>query len=136
MFANFIKSRAKLGVGYFVVKEDKEVAELFEAPQDGNAEFMLGAVLKNVVSNRCYPFAGFGNYSSSSGEASVEMEWQLYERRTRSIVYTAITGGTGKADTGPNGADDAFNRAVGAALRNLLNDQQVAGRLLRTGMQS
>ncbi len=88
------------------------------------------------MSNRCYRFAGFGNYSSSSGEGLVEIEWQLYERRTRSIVYIAIPGGTGKADTGPNGADAAFNRAVGAGLRNLLNDQQFAGRLSRSEMQS
>ena len=61
----------------------------------------------------------------------MEVEWQLYEKRTRAIVYTATTGGTGKADTGPNGAEDAFYRAVTAALRNLLIDQQFAGRLVR-----
>lgn len=119
--------------GYDVVRPSES---LFEAPNDGNAEFMLGGVVKSLASSRCYPFAGFGNYGTSSGEASVEVEWQLYEKRTRSIVYTATTGGTGKADTGPNGAEDAFYRAVTAALRNLLIDQQFAGRLVRAEIQS
>ncbi len=119
--------------GYDVVRPTES---LFEAPNEGNAEFMLGGVVKSLASNRCYPFAGFGNYGTSSGEASVEVEWQLYEKRTRAIVYTATTGGTGKADNGPNGAEDAFYRAVTAALRNLLIDQQFAGRLVRADGQS
>ena len=119
--------------GYDVVRPAES---LFEAPSEGNAEFMLGGIVKGLASNRCYPFAGFGNDGTSSGEASVEVEWQLYEKRTRAIVYTATTGGTGKADTGPNGAEDAFYRAVTAALRNLLIDQQFAGRLVRVEMQS
>lgn len=119
--------------GYDVVRPAES---LFDAPSEGNAEFMLGGIVKGLASNRCYPFAGFGNYGTSSGEASVEVEWQLYEKRTRAIVYTATTGGTGKADTGPNGAEDAFYRAVTAALRNLLIDQQFAGRLGRVDVQS
>ena len=52
-----------------------------------------------------------------SSEGSVEIEWQAYERRTRSVVLTATTGGTAKTS---RGGRDAYYDAAAAALRNLL----------------
>ena len=83
---------------------------LFDDPKDG-AELLLAGAIKAVTLNVCDGPQG------RSSEGSVEIEWQAYERRTRSVVFTATTGGTAKSS---RGGRDAYYDAAAAALRNLL----------------
>ena len=114
--------------GYQVVGDPNA---LFEDPKEWKAEFLIAGVIKHVAVNRCFPFIGFLNYTTSSGEASIEVEWQIYERRTQSVVVTTSTGGTAKADMGPNQGEQAYYDAFAAAVRNLLADQKVVSLLSR-----
>jgi len=109
--------------GYQVVGDPNS---LFEDPQEWKAEFLLAGIIKHVALNQCFPYAGFGNFTTSSGEASVEVEWQIFERRTRSVVFTSSTGGTADADQGPAGGEQAYYSAFAASVRNLLADQRFA----------
>jgi hypothetical protein len=94
--------------GYRIPEPPKS---LFEEPSDGQAELLLAGAIKAVTLNVCSGPQG------RSSEGSVEIEWQLYERRTRSVVLTSTTGGTAKSSRG--GRDAYFDSAV-AALRSLL----------------
>lgn len=93
---------------------------LFEAPPEWEAEFLLAGNVKHIASNACHLFA------NSSGETSVEIEWQLFERRARSVVLTLTTGGTSRVSMSPGGAQKAYLGAYTAALRNLLADERFA----------
>jgi hypothetical protein len=84
---------------------------LFDEAKDGQAELLLAGAIKAVTLNVCSGPQG------RSSEGSVEIEWQAYERRTRSVVLTSTTGGTAKSS---RGGRDAYYDAAAAALRNLL----------------
>jgi serine protease Do len=105
---------------------------LFEDSQAWKAEFLLAGAIKHVAWNVCYPRGGFGDVTTSSGEASMEIEWQLYERGTRSVVLTATTGGTAKTLVGPQNGPSALYGAAAAALRNLLAQERFASLMSRT----
>jgi len=85
---------------------------LFDDPKDAQAELLLAGAVKAVTLNVCDGPQG------RSSEGSVEIEWQAYERGTRSVVFTGTTGGTAKSPRG--GGRDAYYDAAAAALRNLL----------------
>ncbi len=103
--------------GYKVVGTKES---LFDEARESEAEFLLAGNLKHIASNACHQF---GN---SSGETSVEIEWQLFERRTRSVVLTITTGGTSRVSMSPGGATKANLGAYAAALRNLLAEERFA----------
>jgi hypothetical protein len=84
---------------------------LFEGAKDGQAELLLAGAIKAVTLNVCSGPQG------RSSEGSVEIAWQAYERRTRSVVLTSTTGGAAKSS---RGGRDAYYDAAAAALRNLL----------------
>jgi S1-C subfamily serine protease len=71
------------------------------------------------------------NFTSSNGEASIEVEWQVYERRSRSVVLTVTSGGTARTDTGPEQGIQAYYEAFAAAVRNLLAEPRFAALLSR-----
>jgi len=85
---------------------------LFDDPKDAPAELLLAGAVKAVTLNVCDGPQG------RSSEGSVEIEWQAYEQRTRSVVFTGTTGGTAKSPR--RGGRDAYYDAAAAALRNLL----------------
>ena len=90
---------------------------LFDDPKAAQADLLLAGAVKAVTLNVCDGPQG------RSSEGSVEIEWQAYERRTRSVVLTATTGGTAKTSRGGRdayGDRDAYYAAAAAALRNLL----------------
>lgn len=84
---------------------------LFEASSTEQAELLLAGAIMHLTYNSCSGPQG------RSSESSVEVEWQLYEQRTRSVVFTTTTGGHAKVSPGDR---DAYLDAYGAALRNLL----------------
>jgi hypothetical protein len=97
--------------GYRVLGQS---GSLFEEASDGQADLLFAGAIKTVTLNVCNGPQG------RSSESSVEIEWQLYERRTRSVILTAMTGGTAKSN--PGGREASFDATAGA-LRNLLAQQ-------------
>lgn len=87
---------------------------LFEEAADAQAELLLGGAIRAVTLNVCSGPQG------RSSESSIEVEWQLYERRTRSVLVTAKTGGYAKASAGGR---DAYLDAYAASLRNVLAEE-------------
>lgn len=97
---------------------------LFEDPSEWKAELLVAGMIKDIRANICYPLGGFRNYSESKGEAFVEVEWQIYSRLDRNVVYTTTTEGSSEIkETSPTGALDIMLSAFAVATQNLLADQ-------------
>lgn len=108
--------------GYEVVGDPEA---LFEDASEWKAEYLLGALIKDVKLNLWYPMAGYGNFSSGSGDGYLEVEWQIYSRRSRSVQLEVTTKGSAHGisitDLGP---DEPLIQAFSAAAQNLLAEAQ------------
>jgi len=118
-----------VNAGYRVVGDSNS---LFDENHEWNAEYLIGGIVRHTAINICYPRTGFSDFATSSGEASIEVEWQIFERRTRSVVFSAVTGGTGKTTTGPHMGVQAYYKAFAKSVRNLLADNKFVALMSRT----
>ena len=91
-----------------------QTGSLFDEGGNGQADLLLAGAIKAVTLNVCSGPQG------RSSESSVEIEWQLYDRRTRSVIFTGMTGGTAKSAAGNR---EASLDASAASLRNILAQQ-------------
>jgi len=101
---------------------------LFEDPSEWKAEYMIGALVKDIKMDLWYPWCGYGNWNTGSGHGYVEVEWQIYARRSRSVELKVTTKGSAHdvkiTDLGPS---EPLLRAFGAAAKNLMADQKFMG---------
>ena len=96
---------------------------LFEDPSSWKAEILVAGLVKELKANVCYPMAGFGNFSSSKGEAFIKVDWQIYSKLDRSVVHSVATEGAFKStDSSAGGAEEIVLNAFTQAARNLLAD--------------
>jgi serine protease Do len=99
--------------------------DLFSDKKDIPADFRIAGVITKPKMNVCFPFAGFGNFRSGRGEASMTVEWQVWSNTQKAVVYTSVQKGYMKLDSsiaspGRELSGGAFARAV----RGLLADEQ------------
>lgn len=97
---------------------------LFEDPSTWKSEILVAGLVKELKANICYPMAGFGNYSSSKGEAYLKVDWQIYSKLDRSVVHSVSTEGAYRADSAAvaGGETIAILNAFTQATRNLIAD--------------
>lgn len=97
---------------------------LFEDPTEWKAELLVAGLVKNLKANICYPMAGLGDWSKSKGEAYMVVDWQVYSRLDRKVVFQAQTEGSfQQSSSQKDGAQDIFINAFAQATRNLLANQ-------------
>ena len=97
---------------------------LFEDPSDWEAEYLIAGLIKEMQANICFPWSGLGNWSSGKGEAYMKVNWQLYSRLERKVVFETITEGSSDVDdSSPTGPTDVFLNAFASATKNLLADK-------------
>lgn len=97
---------------------------LFEDPSEWKAEFLVAGLVTEMLANLCYPWSGFGNWTSGKGEAYMKVNWQIYSRLDRKVVFQTITEGSSKVDdSSPTGPTDVFLNAFAIATGNLLADK-------------
>lgn len=97
---------------------------LFEDPSDWEAEYLIAGLINEMQANICFPWAGFGNYTSGKGEAYMKVNWQLYSRLDRKVVFETTTEGSSKVDdSSTTGPTDVFLNAFATATKNLLADR-------------
>lgn len=98
---------------------------LFEDPSTWKSEILVAGLVKELKANVCYPMAGFGNFSSSKGEAFIKVDWQIYSKLDRAVVHTVSTEGSSKLKEATSGGDSvAVLNAFAQASRNLLADKK------------
>ena len=98
---------------------------LFDDPSSWKSEILVAGLVKELKANICYPYAGFGNYSSSKGEAFIKVDWQIYSKLDRSVVLSVTTEGSSKKTEAISGGDNiAVLNAFSQATRNLLANEK------------
>lgn len=96
---------------------------LFEDPSTWKSEILVAGLVKELKANICYPNAGFGNYSSSKGEAFIKVDWQIYSKLDRSVVHSVTTEGASTIEESTDGGASALvMNSFAQATRNLLAD--------------
>lgn len=109
----------------FSFKTVGDTNALFEDPSTWKSEILIAGLIKELKANICYPMAGFGNFSSSKGEAFLKVDWQIYSKLDRSVVHSVATEGAAKNDEAVGGGDTiAVLNAFAQASRNLLADSK------------
>jgi hypothetical protein len=93
---------------------------LFDDPSSWKAEFLIGALITDMEVSLCYEYIG-----KAKGEMYMKVDWQVYSRLDRKVVYKTTTEGSFKIDESRAEAYmDLFVNAFGAATQNLLADQK------------
>lgn len=88
--------------------------DLFDDPSRSGADFQLAGVVSNQKGNLCYPLAGLGNVQNVKGEYSLNVEWQVYSRERKAVIYSVTTAGSSKLE---ESTADGFRILQFAALR-------------------
>ncbi len=97
---------------------------LFDDPSEWKSEFLIGGLVTEMGGNVCYPKAGFSNYSSVKGEFYTKVNWQIYAKLDRRVVYETTTEGSYIADsTLDGGSVMLLHNAFSVAVNNLLADK-------------
>ena len=118
----------------FSFKTVGDTSALFEDPSSWKSEILVASLVKELKANVCYPMAGFGNFSSSKGEAFIKVDWQIYSKLDRAIVHSVTTEGAFKASSATTGGSDVIIlNAFAQAARNLLADDKFRNIVFRGG---
>jgi serine protease Do len=113
--------RHELEIANYQVVGDPDA--LFEDPSTWKAQYLVAGLVKRMNANVCYPMLGWGS-TDAKGEAFMEVQWQIYSRLDRKVVYELMTQGSSDVtDSRPSGEVDVFLDAFAQATRNLLADQ-------------
>jgi hypothetical protein len=90
---------------------------LFDDPSSWKAEFLIGAIISEIDISVCY------QYGQITGESYLEVNWQLYSRLDRKVVYKTTTEGSYEIVEPIDTPDeDLLLYAFGIATQNLLAD--------------
>ncbi len=97
---------------------------LFEDPMTWKSELFFAGMVKRMKANICFPWAVYGDYGRSKGEAFMEVEWRIYSRLNRQAVHELTTRGYARRDSiDSNGHLEIFLDAFAQAIRGMLADQ-------------
>ena len=97
---------------------------LFDDPSEWRAELLIAGMINEITVDLCCPMAGYGNFTNAKGEAYIKVEWQIYSRLDRKVVFTTTTEGSGNLKKATsNGALDIMLNAFAHATQNLLANQ-------------
>jgi S1-C subfamily serine protease len=107
---------------------------LFDDASTWKSEVLVAGLVKDLRVNICYPMTGFSDPSSSKGEAFLKVDWQIYSKLDRSVVYSVSSEGSGKQNESMVGGDNmAVLNAFSQATRNLLADEEFRSIVERGG---
>ena len=114
--------RAELMAANYNVVGDPDA--LFNDPSAWQAEYLIAGAVKTLNADLCYAFNRWSNETMVRGFAVMEVNWQIYSRLDRKVVYQTTTQGRG--DIRPpsvTGDPDVFLDAFAQATQNLLGDR-------------
>ncbi|MGA3174736.1 MAG: S1C family serine protease [Syntrophorhabdales bacterium] len=105
--------------GYTVVGDPDA---LFEDRSAEKAEFLIAARIRDVGANICYPRARSDDWVTAKGGVYMEVEWELYSKKSRDVVLKVTTEGSSDGAGQSRGYQEIFCRAFEMAVQNLLAD--------------
>lgn len=107
---------------------------LFEdAASNARAEYVVAGLIKSLEANLCFPNSGMGDSETAKGSAFMRVEWQVYSRLRREVVYSTSTEGSANIlNPSRSGAGDAIFNSFALATKNLLADRGFFDLVTRT----
>jgi S1-C subfamily serine protease len=97
---------------------------LFEDPADWKADLLVGGIIKEIQMNVCFPKGGFFNYSTVKGECYIKVNWQVYSRMDRKVIFETTTEGFHNQDSQCDGGTNVLvHDAFAVAINNLIADK-------------
>jgi S1-C subfamily serine protease len=107
--------------GYRVVGDPDAV---FEDESGSEAEYLVAGLIKQMRANVCHLRESAFNSEGWTGDAALSVEWQVYSRLERKVVYQHTTQGSAEiTEWRATGDRDAVNEAFAQATRGLLADR-------------
>jgi len=107
---------------------------LFDDASSWKAEFLVAGRVTHIDADLCYAYDTWQKVMKASGAALMDVDWQVYSRLDRSVVYRQHTQGRGELaleQASTSGESDVLLNAFAQATRNLLADrgfyERVAG---------
>ncbi len=98
---------------------------LFDDPSSWQAEFLIAGLVKRVDADVCYAYNEWEKVTKTSGVLMMDVDWQIYSRLDRGVVYRQQTQGRGEAKhLSTSGETDMMLDAFAQATRNLLADRR------------
>lgn len=117
-----------------VFREELEAADwpvvgttenLFTGYDVSGAEILIAAKVIDIQTNICYPYSGFGNWSSGTGEMYIKVEWQVYSPFRKEVIDKAYSEGSYEVKSSSTSvSDDLLINSFAIAARNLLADKE------------
>jgi hypothetical protein len=102
-----------------------DTTALFNDPSEWKAEHLIAGLVTNMQADLWFPLIGYQDTQTVKGEATMTVQWQLYSRLDRKVVYKTTT--VGKYVRGSSiatGASDMFFNAFADATRQLLAEKE------------
>jgi len=97
---------------------------LFEDPDEWKAELLVAGLVKDMQANMCYPRIYYYDYETCRGSAYIGVNWQVYSRLDRKVVYETNTEGSSSiTQASATVQTDLFLNAFSMATQNLLSDE-------------
>src|SRR5882724_338023 len=107
--------------GYRVVGDPDAV---FEDESGSEAEYLVAGLIKQMHANVCHGAAGLFAAEGWTGDAALSVEWQVFSRLDRKVVYQHTTQGSADiTEWRATGDRDVVNEAFAQATRGLLADR-------------
>lgn len=97
--------------------------DMFEDKR-GTAEIAIGGLITSIHVDICYPMMGWGDVSNGNANATITVEWQIYNTLDKKTIYKTAASGAGSAKFSAGMANEALYLAFGNAVRGLLADQK------------
>lgn len=113
--------------GYTVVGDPDS---LFDDRSAEKAEFLIAARIKDAGADMCFPRSGSDDWVTAKGSVYLDVEWELYSKKTRDVVLKLTTQGSAAGSGTTQSYQEIFYGAFDMAARNMLANkafyQQVA----------
>jgi hypothetical protein len=109
----------------YLISDDEHT--LFNDETEQKVDLLVGVIIKDIDADICYTSVTSG---IPKGMAVVKVEWQIYSRAVKRIVYTTNTEGSSNPSTRGSAI---FLNAFAAATQNLLADKAFHDLLVRKG---
>jgi hypothetical protein len=98
--------------------------ELFSTAAKENTRLRLAGRVTGAQANVCFPMGGFGDLINGSGEATVSVEWQVYDNDLKAVIATIPTVGQARVSSVMRPMATVATMAVSSATKQLLLSPQ------------
>jgi len=96
---------------------------LFGDSSGSEAEYLVAGLIKQMHANACHQSSSLFTSEGWVGDASMSVDWQVYSRLDRKVVYQHTTQGSSEITESRAAGSDIINEAFAQATRGLLADR-------------